>query len=67
MGWASGSELAEDIWTTVKKHIPEKSKKKVAARIVELFEYMDCDTIDEARGLMKAAGLEDRWNDDDSN
>lgn len=56
MGWASGSQLAEEIWEVVGKHIPSKNKKQVAKKLIDLFEDSDCDTIDEAEDLCKAAG-----------
>ncbi len=59
MGWASGSELAEDVWTIVRKHLPREKRKSAATRIVELFELHDCDTLYEARTLMEDAGLAD--------
>jgi hypothetical protein len=56
MGWASGSEIAESIWDAVKKSIPKKDQKKVAKKIIEIFENNDCDTIEEAEELYQAAG-----------
>ena len=56
MGWASGSELAEEIWDIVKKYIPKNKKKKVAKQLVEAFEDRDCDTMCEAEELFKVAG-----------
>jgi len=57
MGWASGSELAEDVWDAVQRFIPQgEPRRKVAREIIELFEDRDCDTIDEAESLCKAAG-----------
>ncbi len=59
MGWASGSELAEDVWTTVRKYIPETKRKSIATRIVRIFEGHDCDTLHEAEKLMADAKLPD--------
>ncbi len=59
MGWASGSELAEDVWEAVGKHLPKNRRQEIARRIVDLFERHDCDTLDEAQTLMKDAGLAD--------
>jgi hypothetical protein len=61
MGWASGSEMASDIWALFRKYVPEKSRKRVARELVSIFEMQDCDTMDEAERLMKDAGLENRW------
>lgn len=58
MGWSRGSELAEKIWMAVGQHIPPDKTERVAKRIIALFEDMDCDTIDEARALCEAAGLD---------
>lgn len=63
MGWASGSAIAESVWDSVRKHIPKDKRQKVAREIVEVFESEDCDTMDEARRLMKDAGLENRGED----
>lgn len=65
MGWAGGSELAEDIWNLVGKYIPKKQQKRVAKKIVDLFEHQDCDTMDEAQRLMADAGLENRWDEEE--
>jgi hypothetical protein len=55
MGWASGSELAEDIWTLVRKYIPKRVRKRVARKLIDLFENRDCDTIDECEQLCQDA------------
>jgi hypothetical protein len=57
MGWASGSELAEDVWNVVRPLIPGNKRKNAAASIVELFEYCDCDTLYEAEQLVADSGL----------
>ena len=56
MGWAGGSILAEEIWKVVSKEIPKKAHKKIARKLIDLFESEDCDTIDEAEDLCEAAG-----------
>jgi hypothetical protein len=43
MGWCSGSWLADDVWKVVKKYIPEKDKKRIARKIVDLFNGHDAD------------------------
>ncbi len=65
MGWSGGSEMAEDIWNMFRKYVPEKSRKRCAKKLVDIFETQDCDTMDEAARLMKDAGLENRWADDE--
>ncbi len=51
MGWASGSGLAEDVWTTIREIVPEKKRQQIARKIVDAFESYDCDTIQEAEQL----------------
>ncbi len=53
MGWASGSELLEYVWDTVKKEIPRARRKHVAQRLVDIFEGADCDTVCEVEELCK--------------
>lgn len=55
MGWASGSQLAEDVWTLFAQHLPEDKKQEIARKLVRMFESEDCDTMSEAEELMKAA------------
>lgn len=57
MGWSSGSQLAEDIWNEVSKYIPKVKKKKVARKIVNYFESMDCDTMEDCEQLMRDAKI----------
>jgi hypothetical protein len=63
MGWASGSQLAEEVWDVVRPLIPAAKRKKAALSIIDSFESYDCDTLDEAETLMKDAG---RQNEDES-
>ena len=60
MGWASGSELAEDVWALMSPFIPPSKRKQLAIELIDLFEEHDCDTMDECEDLIKAAGLENR-------
>jgi len=65
MGWASGSDLAEEIWKIVGKHIPEKKHQKVAEKLLKAFENMDCDTMQEVSGPIGDAanrGYFHRWH-----
>ena len=55
MGWGSGSCLAEKVWQIVSPYLPEELKPKIAKRICEAFEDMDCDTLEEAEELYKTA------------
>jgi putative lipoic acid-binding regulatory protein len=62
MGWASGSELADDVWKVVKKYIPKDKKKEVAIKIVDLFQDYDADAW-ENDGIAKVAYPE--WFEED--
>ena len=45
MGWASGSELLDDIWKALIKYIPEGiSTVNAGKELIEIFENYDCDT-----------------------
>jgi hypothetical protein len=55
MGWSSGAELAEELWCHISDFVPKEYHKHVARHVVSLFEDYDCDNIDEARQLIKAA------------
>jgi hypothetical protein len=45
MGWASGSELAQNLWNDIKDFLDEKQKKIVKKAIIKNFEDNDCDTM----------------------
>jgi hypothetical protein len=64
MGWASGSELAENLWDLVREFVPEDRRKKIAKKFIDEFESMDCDTICECTKLCKDAGRKS-WDDED--
>lgn len=57
MGWASGSSLAADIWSLVRRHIPKEKRPRVAKNLIDLFESEDCDTMEEAEQLCRDAGM----------
>jgi hypothetical protein len=57
MGWAGGSEIAEDVWIVVRKHIPLQYRKDVARKLIDIFEDADCDTIEECKLLLADADL----------
>lgn len=61
MGWASGSQLAGEVWDIVRPYIQTEHKRTVAQELIKAFEDHDCDTLDECPKLIKAAGLEDRY------
>jgi hypothetical protein len=57
MGWASGSELAADVWKAVRFLIPAGEGRMIAARkLIYAFEQHDCDTIAETEELCQDAG-----------
>lgn len=64
MGWASGSELAENLWGLVRKFVPKERRKNVAEKFIDEFENMDCDTIYECTELCNDAGRKSLDNDD---
>ena len=43
MGWATGCEIAEDIWESVKVYIGEDKYKEASKVIYEIFDNMDAD------------------------
>lgn len=51
MGWASGSELLTGIILSTKIVVPPRHRKELYKLFINQFEYHDCDTIDECRGL----------------
>lgn len=66
MGWASGSELAERVWGDVRKYIPDTERQAVANNVIDAFEDMDCDTMEECEQLMQDADRETYcWGDCD--
>ena len=58
MGWCSGSEIAEDVWTVVRRFIPTGSRQQVARKIVDIFENNDADTMEEAEQLWQDADID---------
>lgn len=56
MGWASGSQLAQDVWDLIRPFLYVSERQRVARQLIDLFENMDCDTIDEAEQLCQDAG-----------
>ncbi len=43
MGWASGSELANQLWREIKPLVPKKNRESVATHIYETFSNADAD------------------------
>ena len=46
MGWASGSNLLDEIAEIVMKRVDPEYRQDIAERLIEAFEDDDCDTID---------------------
>lgn len=64
MGWASGSQLAEDIWFHIRKVVKDKEEREQLARkIIGCFEDYDCDTMREAETLHIDANIEEEEED----
>ena len=51
MGWASGSELLGSIILSTQKAIPRKYRRELYKLFINHFEYHNCDTIGECRGM----------------
>lgn len=49
MGWASGANLADSLWDSVKQYIPKDKQAQVAAEFIDIFEGRDCDTMMETQ------------------
>jgi hypothetical protein len=47
MGWCEGSDLADNIWDIFEDIIPQGRETFYAQILVDLFEQMDCDTMEE--------------------
>lgn len=46
MGWAAGSEIAEEVWGIVREYIPAHKRRIIAKDIIEIFEDEDADAWD---------------------
>lgn len=56
MGWAGGSEIANEMWGNLRFILPRMIRREVAKVIVDALESGDWDTQDEAPLLMADAG-----------
>ena len=56
MGWASGSMLMSGVIDAIEDHVSGiyEEKVKLFERLINEFEEMDCDTLDECRGQSEA-------------
>jgi hypothetical protein len=57
MGWASGSELAEELWSKIKNDIPKNNHKKVAKIIYDKFCEHDADAWEYDSKLLEDAKI----------
>ena len=57
MGWSSGTGLACEVYDIVRKHIPEKNRKKIATKIYDLFCDNDADDWDGTSDIEKDADI----------
>ena len=60
MGWASGVELAENVWSAIERYLPEEAKGQVALELVKIFESCDCDIMEEASFVSEYL----KWDED---
>lgn len=66
MGWASGSEVGDDIWSGIRELILPENRQEAARTVINALEAADCDTIYECEQLVKDAGLEkEYWPDEE--
>lgn len=66
MGWASGSEVGDNIWDGIRDLIPEENRQEAARVVINALEDQDCDTIGECENLVIDAGLQkEYWPDED--
>ncbi len=65
MGWASGSEVGDDIWSGIRDLILHENRAEAAKVIINALEDADCDTIYECEQLVKDAGLEKEYFGDE--
>ena len=56
MGWCGGAQIAEDVWSLIRPHIPAEKRRTVAGKIVDIFEDEDADTHYDLGNVLKAQG-----------
>ena len=71
MGWASGGQLFEDVWITVRNRIPKEQRVEIARELIQLFEGRDCDVLGDYEideHVTEALRLEHpSWYEEDNN
>ena len=43
MGWATGSEIAEEVWQSIQPYLKPANEKYVSAAIYKIFDERDAD------------------------
>lgn len=56
MGWASGSQLADEVWGIVREFVPHHKRRTIAREIIDVFENEDADAWDENDLICEDAG-----------
>lgn len=64
MGWATGSEIFENVLEIVEPYLGD-SKEEVVRELIELFEDYDCDTLGEVSDPVVQQVLCELYPDDD--
>jgi hypothetical protein len=57
MGWCRGSEIAEDVWKLMRPFVYVKERKRIARKLIDIFENHDADTMEEAEQLWQDADI----------
>jgi len=47
MGWNTGGDIADEVWSIVNSHIDAQKRARVAYALITLFEGYDCDVMQE--------------------
>lgn len=45
MGWGSGAEVFERVWSEVRRNLPQHKLDDICVKVIGIFEDFDCDTI----------------------
>lgn len=60
MGWASGSDIAQEVWDAAKDYLSPINKKNFARDLIAIFVAHDCDTISECDEIIKYARVTEK-------
>ena len=65
MGWCTGTEISVELWDKIRLMIPKEKRKKIANKILDIFEYHDADCYDGESKLEKDADRnQNMWDQD---